>query len=152
MRKTSLLAALIPLSLAAAGCGGLGSELTDVICECTRCDDWKEEKLLAAYDTSREVAEIYGCDVEWEALMECEIAEGECDDENASWSVFEKENCDQNMCGGSGAPCQSDSDCPATDDRCDSEREDLFECEDDSADDKTYIGGGGVSSSDSDTN
>ena len=167
MRKTSLLVALIPLSLAASGCGGLGGELTDIICECTHCDDWREEKLSAYYDTSLEIAEIYACDAEWEDLMQCLIDEGECNEEKASWSVYEPGDCSGSMdlgtpctsdaqcavpgsscngmtcvqktCAGAGNACQSDSDCPVGEDKCADERADLYDCEDDGADDESYI-------------
>jgi hypothetical protein len=170
MRTTSLLVALIPLSLAVTGCGGLGGELTDIICDCTHCDDWREEKLIAGYDTSLEIAEIYGCDPEWESLMGCQIDRGECDEDDASWSVYEKGSCSgsldlmtpcttdaqcviagstcngttcvQKACSGANTPCASDSDCPVGEDKCEDEREDLFECLDDGADDDTYIGAG----------
>lgn len=109
MRTKAFFVGLLPLSLAAAGCGGLGGELTDLICECEHCDDWREDKLIASLDASLEVATIYQCDVEWESLVQCEIDEGECDDEEARWSVSEPGSCSSSM--DLGTTCASDADC-----------------------------------------
>lgn len=172
MRAKAFFVGLLPLSLAAAGCGGIGGQLTDLVCECEHCDDWKEEKLIATLGASQEVAAIYGCDIEWESLVQCEIDEGTCEDEEARWSVSEPGECSETMnlgtpcttdaqciapgstcntvmgmcqqksCSGGGPPCSKDSDCSAGEYKCADELKDLVECEDDAADDKSYIGFG----------
>jgi hypothetical protein len=112
MRTKAFFVGLLPLSLAAlgaAGCGGLGGELTTLVCECEHCDDWREDKLIASLDASREVAAIYECDVEWESLVQCEIDEGTCDDEEARWSVSEPGSCSSSM--DLGTMCTSDAQC-----------------------------------------
>jgi hypothetical protein len=173
MRTKAFFVGLLPLSLAAlggAGCGGLDGELITLICDCEHCDDWREEKLIAASDAAREVASIYGCDAEWESLVQCNIDEGTCDDEEARWSVSEPGSCSettnlgtpctsntqciapgstcntvmgmcqQKSCSGGGGACSKDSDCSAGEYKCADEQKDLLECEDDAADDKSYIG------------
>lgn len=112
MRSKAFLAGLLPLSLAAAGCGGLGGELTDLICECEACDDWREDKLLALYASSQEVASIYECDAEWEELIQCEIDEGTCNDDDARWTVSEPGSCSSSI--DLPSPCTSDADCSIT--------------------------------------
>lgn len=96
MRAKAFLAGLLPLSVAAvavAGCGGLGGQLTEAVCQCEHCDDWREEKLVALYDTTLEIATTYGCEAEWESLTQCELDEGTCDEEKARWSVSEPGKC-----------------------------------------------------------
>jgi hypothetical protein len=112
MRAKALLVSLLPLSLAALGCGGLGGQLTDLVCECEHCDDWREDKLIALYDASLEVATAYGCEAEWEGLVQCEIDEGTCDDEEARWSVSEPGKCNGSM--DLMIPCTTNAQCSIT--------------------------------------
>ncbi|NUQ71948.1 MAG: hypothetical protein HUU21_00015 [Polyangiaceae bacterium] len=109
MRAKAFFVGLLPLSLAVAGCGGIGGELTDLMCECEHCDDWREDKIIASLDASQEVASIYGCDVEWESVVQCEIDEGSCDDDEARWSVSEPGKCSGTM--NLGTTCASDAEC-----------------------------------------
>ncbi len=112
MRAKAFLAGLLPLSLAALaplGCGGLGGQLTDAVCECEHCDDWREDKLIALYDTSLEIATTYGCEAEWETLVQCELDEGTCDEEKARWSVSEPGKCNSSL--NLMVPCMTDADC-----------------------------------------
>jgi hypothetical protein len=114
MRAKALLAGLLPLSVAAvavAGCGGLGGQLTDAVCQCEHCDDWREDKLIALHDTTRAIATTYGCEAEWESLVQCEIDEGTCDEEKARWSVSEPGKCNASM--NLMVTCVTDLDCAA---------------------------------------
>jgi len=160
MRAKVLLVGLIPLAMATAACGGVTGELVDTICICEHCDDWKEAELKAALDASSDVADAYACDLEYESYILCQVDQGECDEEAASWTVTEPGSCDgttdtmvpctttadcaalggtcggtgtctTKSCSGSGAPCSSDSDCSGGSSKCDDEIKDLSDCIDD---------------------
>lgn len=169
MRAKALIGVLGSLSLFAVGCGGITGEYVSLVCECIHCDDWDEQFISESLDTNAEIAEIYGCDAEFESLVQCEIDEGECNTDKAAWEVVGSGNCNGSL--SLGVPCMTDTECAtlpnatcvnmqcaqkacsdnltpcATDDecpgeyKCADEQADLVECEDDSADDKSYVGG-----------
>lgn len=174
MRSRSLMGVLVALSLAIAGCSGVRGEYLSLFCECVHCDDWDEEFFSEVLSTNADIASIYGCDAEYESLLQCEIDEGECDEDKANWVVEGDGSCTGSMA--LGLACMVDADCAVlaqpgvtcvagacsqkvcsgiaipcmADDecpgeyKCADEQKDLAECEDDGADDKSYVGGVGL--------
>lgn len=111
--------------LGATGCTGLAGELTSAVCDCEHCDDWREDELYATLATSKDVASDYGCDIEWEDLMSCQLERGECDDTDAAFEI---------------------------EDRCEDEVDELNDCESDASDHEGFSLGGGTGSSNGGSN
>lgn len=154
MSRTPKAALVFAAALIVSGCGSKNGELVTEICACEHCDDWKEEELVALLDASSDVADAYACDVEYESLVQCQIDEGICDDEEASFSLAKKGRCDTSVqcatdtecaglggaCGVSGVcdkklcagsttdTCDKDSDCPSEKNRCETEETELDTC------------------------
>jgi len=169
MRAKALFGVLVSLSLAVSGCSGIRGEYVSLVCECIHCDDWDEEFITEGLAANEEIASIYGCDAEYESLLQCEIDEGECDTDKSNWLVVGDGSCNgslslgvtcmtdtecatlpnatcvagqcaQKACSDNFTPCATDADCPG-EYKCSDEQADLVECEDDGADDKSYVGG-----------
>lgn len=164
MRERQRWALLLPLSLARitaaaaatllTACGSMNADLVEGVCECEHCDDWREQELLAALDSQAGVADAYGCDADFEALVQCQIDEGQCDDTEAKWNLSKPDKCGTavpctmdadcamigSTCGISGKcnsmvcdgdptkGCTTDKDCPGGKGRCDTEQTDLNDC------------------------
>jgi hypothetical protein len=85
------------------------SRICDLICECEHCNDITEEYKCQAADASQEIAEVYGCEDDWEAYGDCIEDEGECDEDEARFSTREPGKC--NASYDSGITCMDDPDC-----------------------------------------
>ena len=92
---------------------GRAAELCDAMCECELCSDRKLEECEISTDTAIDEADAYDCADDFDAYLQCQLDEADCDEHN--WRV--------------------------EDDSCDSERDDYVECVSD-ASDLGVVGGG----------
>jgi hypothetical protein len=67
-------------ALAPQGCAGKAGEVCDAFCECVLCNDREEDECRIDANQNLDRAAAHECDVEAEALADCVVADGECDD------------------------------------------------------------------------
>jgi hypothetical protein len=108
MRATALFAVSL-LSIAAVGCGGPASELSNLICDCEHCNDWDEEETLDGFKTEQDIADAYGCSDQWDDYMNCQIDEGRCDETQSNWTSNGPGSCSSTL--DLGTPCMTSADC-----------------------------------------
>jgi len=93
----------------AHGCASQATTVCELICECEHCNDVEEELSCAQIETSADIAEVYGCDAEWEAYAVCYEEKGKCNEKEASFSTQAPGRCDG--LAPTGFPCTTQVDC-----------------------------------------
>jgi hypothetical protein len=63
----------------APGCGGLPSDVCDVICECERCNDRAEDECLIRANRRQDTAAAYGCEDESDDYGNCVVDNNNCE-------------------------------------------------------------------------
>jgi len=107
--KIPWLAAIVVAATSGSGCGGYGDYCVEER-ECEHLNDADEQACTAAFDAGKEVAAIYNCSSQWDALTECVIDESTCEgvDNQKTYTSVELSG-DQR-------------------DRCDNEKDNLSDC------------------------
>jgi len=151
-----------------SGCGGVTADIVDTTCECEHCNDIEEDALEISVEASRDIAENYGCEAQWDSWADCYLNSGTCIEKDARYTTRELGSCSGSQdtgvpcsitadcpnsdfaqceggtcrfktCADNGNPCQSSEDCPG-DDLCEQANRAYFECVDAASSDPT-IGG-----------
>lgn len=153
---------LVPLALTPS-CGGRAERVCDVACDCEHCSDLAKDYRCELAHTAQDVAEVYGCEEEWDEYAECYEKQGECNVEDASYSTQQPGSCSGTVdsmmpcmvdadcngipgatcattcqyraCAGNQSPCNSDNDCGGGIDRCEEQGRRLNACVDLGSDD-----------------
>jgi hypothetical protein len=108
MRRTLAITLFLTPALLVPACDQ-PSRICDLICECEHCNDIIEDYRCQAADASQDIAEVYGCDGEWEAYADCVENEGECNEEEARFSTRAAGSCSGTT--DTGFTCMVDADC-----------------------------------------
>jgi hypothetical protein len=95
---------ILTASAVLSGCGGV--DVGDYCVEereCEALNEADEEACGTAFDAGRQIAEIYNCNAQWEALTECTVAESSCegtgDDKRYTTIDYSDENDPDDSCG-----------------------------------------------------
>jgi hypothetical protein len=62
------------------GCTSENAELCELASECSSPNDNDLDACVIALDTEAEVASVRDCEEEWDALVDCAIEQGHCED------------------------------------------------------------------------
>jgi hypothetical protein len=77
----------------AAGCDTPAGTMCDLVCECEHCSDQDEDARCLQLEKEENVAEVYDCSKEFEALATCFEENGTCDEKAASFTTSELGSC-----------------------------------------------------------
>ena len=107
-------------SVLSGGCESSAENVCELVCECTHCNDFEEERSCAHLEWQADVAESYDCTSEFDDWAKCVEDNGRCNEDEASFTTHEVGSCsgqgetnldctlDPSVCAGiaNGATCE----------------------------------------------
>jgi len=78
MRRIWTLLACLALGSASAACASPATEYCNAKCDCTGCSDNQYDECTIRYEAEADIADAYGCNVQFEDRHLCVVERYEC--------------------------------------------------------------------------
>jgi hypothetical protein len=82
--------------------------ICEAVCECEHCNKYAELAQCRSAEKAEAIADAYGCSDKYEAVAECTLSKGTCDEKTANFSTIGEGTCTDNP---TGISCATDADC-----------------------------------------